>query len=173
MTTPTHIPANLPATAATNPLAGLQPIHLPADPSWWPPAPGWWMVAALLLATLLTLALYLWRKRRWRQWQDSILAEVDKAIAGHGERSLQIAGLSGILRRAALRRYPREQVASLHGKSWLDFLDRNGGDGRFQQGDATTLATDVYRPPNNNSDPLTPDDPLVQLVRDWIRRNLS
>lgn len=160
-------------TNAPNPLAGLKPIHMPADPSWWPPAPGWWIVAAVVLAAVLALAFYLWRKYRWQQWQDSILAEVDKIITGQDQRSLQIAGLSGILRRTALHRYPHEQVASLHGRTWLDFLDQNGGEGRFQQGDASALATDVYRPPRHNNNPLQPGDPLVKLVREWIRRNLS
>jgi hypothetical protein len=172
MNTPANIPPALPNQAAANPLAGLKPIHLPADPSWWPPAPGWWVVAAVLLAGLLTLGLYLWRKRRWQHWRNSILVEVDQAITRHQQRNLQIAGLSEILRRVALRRYPREQVASLHGKQWLDFLDRCGGDGRFHQGDAAALATDVYATPNNQH-PLTPNDPLANLVREWIRRNLS
>jgi hypothetical protein len=177
MTTPATLPVSpagvTAATPAANPLADLKPIHLPADPAWWPPAPGWWIVAALLLAALLVLGVFLWRKYRWRQWQETVLNEVDHAIARHNQRHLQIAGLSEILRRVALRRYPRERVASLHGAAWLDFLDRHGSaDGRFRQGDATVLANAIYRPPNN-TDPLRPGDPLVQLVRNWIRRNLS
>ncbi len=161
------------AAPAADPLAGLKPIHLPADPSWWPPAPGWWMLAALLLAMVVALVVYGWRKHRRRRWQNGILAEVDRAIVEQPQRHLQIAGLSEILRRTALRRYPREQVASLHGHAWLAFLDHNGGEGRFCQSEAAVLATDLYRQPDISLAPLKPSDPLVQLVRTWVRRNLS
>ncbi|MEP6880575.1 MAG: DUF4381 domain-containing protein, partial [Dokdonella sp.] len=34
----------------------LRDIHLPADPSWWPPAPGWWILAAILLGVTIWAA---------------------------------------------------------------------------------------------------------------------
>ena len=38
-----------------DPLAALQPLHLPPDISWWPPAPGWWLLLLLLFLLLLAL----------------------------------------------------------------------------------------------------------------------
>ncbi|HET9483332.1 MAG TPA: DUF4381 domain-containing protein, partial [Xanthomonadales bacterium] len=42
----------------------LRDIHLPAEPSWWPPAPGWWLLAILVIAALVFLVRFAWRKRR-------------------------------------------------------------------------------------------------------------
>ena len=36
----------------SDPLQQLKPLHLPPDPSWWPPAIGWWVL--LLVLVILT-----------------------------------------------------------------------------------------------------------------------
>ena len=41
----------------TDPLQQLKPLHLPPDPSWWPPAIGWW-VLLLVLVILAAWILY-------------------------------------------------------------------------------------------------------------------
>ena len=52
-----------PSAPGADLLAALKPIHLPAEPGWWPPAPGWWLLAlGLILALIAALAL-------WRRWQ--------------------------------------------------------------------------------------------------------
>ena len=33
----------------TDPLQQLKPLHLPPDPSWWPPAIGWWVLLIVLV----------------------------------------------------------------------------------------------------------------------------
>lgn len=52
---------------AEDPLSQLADIHLPADVSFWPPAPGWWVLAALLMCGLCLLGLV--QFRRWQQRQ--------------------------------------------------------------------------------------------------------
>ena len=77
-----------------------------------------------------------------------------------------MAEVSTLLKRVALARYPRTDVASLTGQGWLDFLDRNGGAGRFADGPGKVLAEGPYAPA-----PTFDAEALLALTGDWIRRN--
>ncbi len=156
-------------TAAPQALA-LRDIHLPGAPSLWPPAPGWWILAALLLA-LIAWGVRVWlRRRRIRQQRQQVfdaLATLQNELAG--DRSpAQLAAIGELLRRLALTRYPRIEVASLSGGAWLRFLDDTGGQGRFSEGPGRVLADGPYRrhlPPDFDT------DTLAALVRDWVEKN--
>ena len=45
----------------------LRDLHLPGEPSWFPPAPGWWLLAVLLIIAAIVLLRY-WQRRRRRRW---------------------------------------------------------------------------------------------------------
>ena len=174
---------NLAAPAiAPDPLAGLRDWHLPDPVPWWPPAPGWWLVAGLALA-VCALALHWWlRRRRQGAPARAALGELERLGAGlvaDGDERRYAAAVSALLRRLALVRYPREQVAGLTGADWLAFLDRSGGGGGFLQGPGRVLAGVPYRAPGSGSDAggQEPSDPvldsagLARLAADWIRAN--
>lgn len=181
-------PTQLNPTSAPDPLAGLRDWHLPDPVSWWPPAPGWWLVAGLVLV-VGGLILRWWFKRRLRTAPArAALSELERLRADlerdRDDRRF-VAALSALLRRVALTRYPRDQVAGLSGEAWLAFLDRSGGDGRFSQGAGRALVGMAYREPNRKVGPM--GDPvgassegsvesgaldttgLATLARDWIR----
>ncbi|MEA3641623.1 MAG: DUF4381 domain-containing protein [Lamprobacter sp.] len=149
----------------------LRDIHLPAEPGFWPPAPGWWLLFALLLAVMLWLGRLGWTQYRgWRRRQH-ILAELDR-LEGSGLRGpALVAALSALLKRVALSRYPRTEVAALTGEAWLTFLDRSGGDGRFTGGPGRVLAEGAYAPPAEVFSKEADTQALRVVVRDWLRRN--
>jgi hypothetical protein len=107
-----------------NPELPLRDIHLPGEPSWWPPAPGWWLLAVIVLA-LLFLALR-WGLRRWRARRRlrALQSEFDQAAAINDPRACLIA-VSELLRRAARGCNPA--AATLSGADWIGFLDRHSG----------------------------------------------
>jgi hypothetical protein len=156
-------------TAATDPLAGLRGYHLPEAVSWWPPAPGWWLLA--LLALVLAALSARWLTRRYRSGAPARaamreLAELRAGYARHGDAAAYAGGMSRLLRRYALTRFPRGEVAGLSGEDWLAFLDAHGGGGRFRRGPGRPLVDAPYRP-----DAELQAEALAQLVAEWIGRN--
>lgn len=143
----------------------LRDIHLPAAPSGWPPAPGWWLLTALGLAAVSLLGRRAWRYLRRIRHRQRILAELDGLRAESAGPEL-IAGVSMLLKRVALSRFPRLDVAALTGADWLVFLDRTGGAGRFERGAGRVLADGPYAPA-----PSCDAEALLALARDWLRRN--
>ncbi len=112
-------------TTQTDTLA-LQPILLPATPSWFPLAWGWWAMLAAVVTTLLCIVLYLrWRTHRLRA-KRTALKLFEKPIVAHTPSSA-----IELLRQAALCYFPRETIASLHGEKWYQFLDLQLGEARF------------------------------------------
>lgn len=156
--------------AAATPALALRDIHLPGAPSLWPPAPGWWGLAVLLLALIAWGVPALLRRRRLRQQRERLFAALAALHSGlASDRSpAQLARIGQLLRRLALMRYPRADVASLSGGAWLRFLDDSGGEGGFSDGPGRVLADGPYRrrlPPDLDIDGLT------ALVRNWVEKN--
>ena len=143
----------------------LRDIHAPPVPDLWPPAPGWWVLLAVFLVALGFAVWWLFRHLGAARRRRQILGELQNLKARSKGADL-VAEVSALLKRVALARYPRTDVASLTGQGWLDFLDRNGGAGRFAAGPGQVLAEGPYA--------LAPSfdaEALLALAADWIRRN--
>jgi hypothetical protein len=125
----------------------LEDIHLPASPTLWPPAPGWWIAFALLLAVIgfSGVRAYRYRKiRRQRQHILNALKVLQQDLAQQADPEAFVS-INQLLRRLALMFYPREQVASLTGRDWLEFLDRSGNTHDFTQGMGRLLGDAPYQ----------------------------
>jgi len=151
-------------------LSQLRDIHLPAAVSWWPPAPGWWAVAAVVLLGA-SGAVFMLRRRKRNRWRRTALHELkmlrEEVVAQQMQSALN--NLSVLLRRVAISRFPREEVASLHGQPWLDFLDRTFGEGApFQSAHGKLLSAGPYvREAALHADEL---DALLSLAEEWVRK---
>ena len=135
-------------SGAVDPLSGLRGYHLPEAVSWWPPALGWWLLLGLLLALLVSLVLL--RRRARRQRQPSALAARELAVlrAAHradGDGLAYVRGLSQLLRRFALARYPGDVPAGLCGEAWLAFLAGKENGEVFKAGVGRRFADAPYR----------------------------
>lgn len=109
-----------------HPLAALRDIHVPDAPGFWPPAPGWIVVACLVTAAGITAAVV--SVRRWRagRFRRDALAVLRSLRARHaaGAPDTEIAiELSMLVRRVALARRPREEIAGLTGDRWMARLE--------------------------------------------------
>jgi hypothetical protein len=164
-------PAPHPGVAAQSAPATLElrDIHLPADPPLWPPAPGWWLVSALFLVALALGGQRAWRAHRVQVRRRRILDELTELgarLGQEGNGAELAAGVSALLKRIALTRFDRMEVAHLTGTAWLEFLDRHGGGGAFAQGPGRVLADGPYAPTST-----VEANALLDLAQDWARRN--
>lgn len=148
----------------------LRDIHLPPAPGAWPPAWGWWLLAVVMLGALTWLGLLLWHRFEMRRQRARLLALLGQFEHADGDDigPASLAGISRLLRRIALLRYPRSEVAALSGTGWLRFLDRSGGAGRFERGPGRVLADGPYM--RQLSDAVD-RRALIELVREWIDIN--
>lgn len=145
----------------------LHDIVTPPPAPWWPFAPGWYVVLVvgglLLLGTGIKLAIA-WQRNRYRR---AALAELAAIRTEHGTAVL--ARLSELLKRTALTTYPREEVAQLSGKAWLEFLDRIGGMSAFVSGPGQPIADGPYARPTPLDD--SNRDALFAACRSWLQHH--
>jgi len=152
-----------------DPLAALRDYHLPEAVGWWPPAPGWWLLTLLVLLAVLWLSLLL--RRRWRRNAATRAArreleQLRRRLTEDGDSGRFLRELALLLRRFALTRFPRAEVAGLTGRAWLEFLERHSRDGGFLQGVGQVLLTGPYQ-----AAPEYDASALALLAEGWIRHN--
>jgi len=159
-------------SAAQNvpPTLELKDIHMPLSPELWPPAPGWWLLAIMLIVLLSLLSVWLFRQWRRRRLQKEVIANLESLGGDYSDAQTPqfLAALSILLRRVALMKYPRRQVAALTGRDWLSFLDLHGGEGQYSNGVGKVLAEGPYL---RHSE--VDKDALLALSRKWIKQNMS
>ncbi len=95
-------------------LNNLQDIALPAAPSFWPPASGFWILLTLILMLLITVAWLIAQARQRNAYRRAGLTLLESANT--------VYEINVVLKRVALAAFPREQVAALHGESWMHFM---------------------------------------------------
>jgi hypothetical protein len=128
-------------------LQNLNEIVLPATVDWWPLASGWYLLFGLVLLALTWFGyrfLYRWKNNRYRRAALHELQILENGIEEAGERDANLRKIPVLLKRTALSVYPREQVASLSGESWFQFLNSTVKTPPFTNATAGTLNTVSY-----------------------------
>ena len=152
----------------------LRSVRTPDVPVW--PAPGWWLLIAAVLVGI-ALAFVLYRRHRSRLWQRQARAELHRIRASMptSRPGETLAECSKLARRIMLASRCRQDVASLHGRSWLDALDELCQQPLFAGGFGSLLESAPYeREPNvNHKDLDALLDALDVLIRAAGRRRPS
>ncbi|MCL1073286.1 DUF4381 domain-containing protein [Shewanella dokdonensis] len=115
-----------PTTATANPaLSAMKDIRLPPEIGFWPPAPA--ILALFILALLSLIALSVWlylRHQQKRRQQAPAKAALQLLSQLDSEDPQLMLQLSALLKRCAISYGGREQVASLTGECWYQYLDQ-------------------------------------------------
>ncbi|MGL6260847.1 DUF4381 domain-containing protein [Vibrio sp. WXL103] len=104
----------------TLPLKGL---HLPDAPSWFPLTAAWWLSLAGIIV-LIGLGTWLLRRHQRRILPRNTALKLVKMQTSP-------SAAMEVLRQVSFSYFSREQLASLHGDAWYQFLDNKLGDARF------------------------------------------
>lgn len=154
-------------------ITNLRDIHQPPAIPFWPLAPGWYFLFALIIIALTVSGYCFYKKWLAHAVKRLVLERIDelekrqKAESFSAKTSTISEELSALLKRAALARYPRRQVAGLHAESWLLFLDRTGQTTEFSQGIGKLLTVYPYR----SQSEILPEQ-FFHLIKNWVEKNL-
>ena len=123
--------------------------------SWWPLASGWYV-----LMLVLAMAIIWFGVKTFKQWKKNAY----RRAALRELKSISPADLPALVKRVSLCIYPREQVATLSGEAWLEFLDQSGNTQDFTQGPGRHLLELSYNPNASN----IPIEELTNIIRKWV-----
>lgn len=150
-----------------NSLENLKDIHLPPAISWWPPAPGWWILVIITFSIFIFITIYLYltyRRRKPKVEALSILKNLQGQCDKNNNELKKLRELSQLLRRTALSIYDQEEVASLQGIEWLEFLDKTGRTNDFTKGHGKIFGEDIFK-----LKPKFDLEALFLVVRKWLK----
>lgn len=146
----------------------LRDIHLPEAVSWWPPAIGWWLLPVILV--LMALLVYKLNKIRlarkqtaYRKMAQTELKMILNEFNKENDSAELIRSVSTLLRRIALSYLPRESIASLTGKQWIEQLNELTSEKIFSDEIATLLEQAPYRQHSDFN-----HDELLRTCKKWI-----
>ena len=139
-------------------LSELRDIRLPVEPGFWPLANGWYILTGIVVL-LVVLSLILWHKHQNKPLPYA-LKELTK-IQKNPEK--QLKSLSQLLKRVAMAKYGRPQIAPLTEDSWQEFLLSAAPD-ILTQKQAHLLAFAMYA-----QDKTVKDTSLYTNARRWIK----
>lgn len=123
---------------------------------WWPLAPGWWVILGVIALIMLTGFWRYMRNRHRNAYRRYALKELNNFNSP--------SALPVLLKRVALVAYPREQVASLSGQEWIDFLNHEVPN-CFTSDCAALLFQVNYLPGDQTA---LETESLISAVRRWV-----
>jgi len=153
-------------------LHGIDEITLPDVIAWWPSAPGWQVLGLIALAYLVLWVVRLAR-RWWRnRYRREALHRLTQLQQQPGSSRLDVVALlPHYLKVTALQAYPRADVASLSGESWLAFLDAHYCGPSFTEGTGCKLLAVSYLPREHWQLDDNESARLIHMARQWITRH--
>lgn len=157
-------------------LQNLNAIVLPAPVDWWPLAYGWYVVFGIVLIAIGWFGyrwVQHWISNRYRRAALQELQLLAEDIQSEVKRDACLRQIPILLKRTALSAYPREQVASLSGQDWFDFLNSNARKPSFTASTLNTLDKISYSSGELGEIDTQAITALLNASRQWLNHHQS
>jgi len=137
-------------------------LVLPEPVSWMPQTIGWPVVVVWLIAVVVSIGWYSFKRWQKNRYRRDALAELASLEVQAKMDPAAIAGeIAALVKRTALAAFPRQRVANLHGAEWARFLCESAGNDSQIQRAADQIAVAAYRTDVDGN-------ALVAPARRWI-----
>ncbi|MFY7697564.1 MAG: DUF4381 domain-containing protein [Legionella sp.] len=156
------------ATRAVNDLSQLRDIHMPQPISGWSFSGVGYVVLGLLWSILAGICYLILRRHRWGRAKRQalrLLSSYETQQQDDPNPQRCCASISELLRRVALVYFPRQQIAGLRGRDWLDFLNASG-----KKIDFNSVSRGLLEQPYQVQDLEINISLLFSTTRRWIRQ---
>ena len=157
-------------------LQNLNDIVLPAVVSWWPLAYGWYFLIGLLVIVISWLAYrsrQRWIAARYRRAALHELQLLEAGIHSNTNRDSCLRQIPILLKRTALSAYPRNEVASLSGTRWYDFLNSTLRNPLFIDTTVARLDSISYSSGELSSVDEQAASALLDISKQWLKHHAS
>lgn len=155
-----HIADSTQAASEVGDMA-LQGLYEPSPIAFTFETIGWSILAALLALIILTVVIFQIRKYIRNRYRREAIAEME------GLSQAPLSSTLVIVKRVAIQVFGREQVGSLHGREWLEFLEGSAKHVQFvcyEQNINQVLYTD-----QPVAEPLQQE--IMSNAKNWIRHH--
>lgn len=155
-------------------LQNLNDIVLPTAVSWWPLANGLYFLFGLLVMVISWLAYrsrQRWIAARYRRAALHELQLLEVGIQSDTSRDSCLRQIPVLLKRTALSAYPRNEVASLSGTPWFDFLNSKVREPLFTGTTVTCLDSISYSNGELSSVDNQAASALLDVSRQWLKHH--
>jgi hypothetical protein len=141
-----------------NILSQLNDIIAPSSPSFWPLPAIFWALLILFLAVIIGLFIIIKKYKKQQDKQKLALQKLQKLQ----QSNATFIQLNQLLKGASLLYFTRQDVASLYGEQWFDFLQANAKERIFE--DKQSFMKRLY----NNSEQICSEQDFTQ-AKAWIK----
>ncbi len=150
--------------SANNPaLAALKDIQTPEAIGHWPLAYGYWLILVIIVTSLIIISILLIKRHKHHAAKREALTQLALLDSESPQLAIKV---NVLLKRSIMSYLPREQVASLDGQKWYQWLEQ-----QVKQPDTnlTMLLSKRYQP-----QPLTFEEAqqLKSAAAVWLQQAL-
>ncbi len=148
-------------------LAKLKEIALPEAISYFPQTPAWYVLFGVIVVLIL---FFLWKQ--YKHYQNNKYRRVALTELSKIKSEKTYEEIPELVKRVALAFLDRNEIASLSGETWLEFLNKSYKGNGFSS-DAGSLFIDFGYSSQTRIDQYQQGEikNLINLISEWIKKH--